>query len=196
LAIISTGKYYVQAVTAPRLTSRFGLPDEAATARLGTALGRAIEAGTEAIVQQGLVIGLSGELGAGKTALVRAALRRLGVVGPVRSPTFSLLELYPLSRLNFYHFDFYRFSDAGDFASSGFRDFFGPGSVCAMEWPERAGEASFSLDLLIRMQVADAGRVAHIDALTEAGEHCLQETTRAWQISPEISPESSQDGAC
>jgi tRNA threonylcarbamoyladenosine biosynthesis protein TsaE len=192
LTIISTGKYYVQGASGPRLTSHFGLPDEADTARLGAALGQAIQSATEAIVRDGFVIGLSGELGAGKTALVRAALRRLGVAGPVRSPTFSLLELYTVSRLNFYHFDFYRFSDPKEFVSSGFRDFFGPGSVCAMEWPERAGEANFTVDLLIRMQVADAGRHAQIDALTQTGEQCLQETTRAWQISPQI----RQDGAC
>jgi tRNA threonylcarbamoyladenosine biosynthesis protein TsaE len=190
--IVSTGKSYVQAAGTVRLTSRFVLPDEAGTSRLGAALGQAIQATTGAIVREGLVIGLSGELGAGKTALVRAILRRLGVTGPVRSPTFSLLELYSISRLNFYHFDFYRFSGSKDFVSSGFRDFFGPGSVCAMEWPERAAEANLAIDLLIRMQVADPGRQAQIDALTVIGEHCLQETNRAWQISPKI----SQDGAC
>jgi tRNA threonylcarbamoyladenosine biosynthesis protein TsaE len=134
-------------------------------------------------VQQGLVIGLSGELGAGKTALVRAALRRLGVVGPVRSPTFSVLELYPLSRLNFYHFDFYRFSKPDEFSLAGFRDFFGPGAVCAIEWPERAGESRFRVDLQIGMQVAESGRVATFDALTQVGQECLQETNGAWQTS-------------
>ncbi len=178
----------MQARLAPRLKARFDLPDEAATARLGAALGRAIEAATAAILRSGLVIGLSGELGSGKTALVRALLRQLGVTGPVRSPTFSLLELYTVSRLNFYHFDFYRFSSPEDFASSGFRDFFGPGAVCAIEWPERAGEQPFAIDLLIRMQVGDTGRVAHIDAATQVGQECLDWTNRAWQISP--------DGAC
>lgn len=167
---------------------RFALPDEAATARLGAALAQAIEASAEAIRQGGLVIGLSGELGSGKTALVRAALRRLGVSGAVKSPTFSWLELYSLSRLNFYHFDFYRFSKPEDFGNSGFRDFFGPGSVCAIEWPERAGQAGFTIDLQIGLQVADAGRIAQFEALTQAGRQCLQETDRAWQ--------TSQEGAC
>ncbi len=173
--------------TAP-ITSRFVLPDDSATVRLGIALGQAIEACAAAITRRGLVIGLSGELGAGKTALVRAVLRHLGVTGAVRSPTFPLLELYALSKLNFYHFDFYRFSTPQDFTSSGFRDFFGPGAVCAIEWPERAGEADFNVDLQVRMQVAGAGRVAHIQALTQAGRECLQETNRAWR--------TSQDGAC
>ncbi len=172
----------------PYSTSRFVLADEAATAQLGGALGQAIEAATETIRRSGLVIGLSGELGSGKTALVRAVLRRLGVIGTVRSPTFSLLELYPLSRLNFYHFDFYRFSKPNDFSAAGFRDFFAPGSVCAVEWPERAGEAGFNVDLQIGMQIADSGRIANIDALTQVGQDCLQETNRAWHM--------SQDGAC
>jgi tRNA threonylcarbamoyladenosine biosynthesis protein TsaE len=178
----------VQASAAAHSTSRFTLPDEAATAQLGAALGQAIQVHQEAIGHHGLVIGLSGELGSGKTALVRSVLRRLGVTGPVRSPTFSLLELYSVSRLNFYHFDFYRFSRPEEFASSGFRDFFTPGSVCAIEWPERAGEALFTIDLQIRMQVADPGRVVQIDALSQIGQDCLQEASRAWR--------THQEGAC
>jgi tRNA threonylcarbamoyladenosine biosynthesis protein TsaE len=178
----------VPAAAVPHPTSRFVLADEAATARLGGALAQAIEASTEAILHDGLVIGLSGELGAGKTALVRATLRRLGVAGPVRSPTFSLLELYTVSRLNFYHFDFYRFSKPEDFSASGFRDFFAPGSVCVIEWPERAVELGLSVDLQIGIQVADSGRIATADAPTRIGWNCLQETNRAWQ--------ASQGGAC
>jgi tRNA threonylcarbamoyladenosine biosynthesis protein TsaE len=173
----------VAAAAAPRSTVRFALPDEAATARLGAALAQAIGATTDAISQRGLLIGLSGELGSGKTALVRAALRRLGVTGTVRSPTFSLLELYPLSRLNFYHFDFYRFSKPEDFTVSGFRDFFVPGSVCAVEWPERAGDAAFSIDLQIGMLIADPGRIANSDALTQSGQDFLREMNRAWRAS-------------
>jgi tRNA threonylcarbamoyladenosine biosynthesis protein TsaE len=172
----------------PRVSSRFFLPDEAATVRLGSALAQALQASTEAIARSGFVIGLSGELGSGKTALVRAALRSLGVTGTVRSPTFSLLELYTVSRLNFYHFDFYRFSKPDDFAVSGFRDFFAPGSVCAIEWPERAAEASFIVDLRVGMQIADPGRVANFEALTQTALEFLQEMNGAWQ--------TSQDGAC
>ncbi len=176
------------AAGASHFTSRFVLADEAATARLGTALGQAIEAQTDAIWRIGSVTGFRGELGPGKTGLVRAVLRRLGVTGPVKSPTFSLLELYTVSRLNFYHFDFYRFSNPENFSEAGFRDFFRPGSVCAVEWPERAGEAGFKVDLQIGMQIADSGRIAQIDPLTQLGQGCLQETNCAWQISP--------DGAC
>lgn len=178
----------MQVRATPRLQAHFALADEAATARLGAALGQAIEAASAAIERSGLVIALTGELGSGKTALVRAALRRLGVNGPVRSPTFSLLELYTVSRLNFYHFDFYRFSDPEEFTLAGFRDFFVPGAVCAIEWPERAGEQGFTADLMIHMQVADPGRMADIEALTQVGQDCLDGLSQAWQTSP--------DGAC
>src|ERR1700758_2581455 len=94
------GASYVASSGAPfsseRFTQRFTLANEAATARLGAALGHSIETLTEPILRAGFAIGLSGELGAGKTALVRAVLRRLGVSGPVKSPTFSLLELYSI----------------------------------------------------------------------------------------------------
>jgi len=168
---------------APHSSQQLALADEAATTRLGAALGRAIEALVEPISRAGLVIGLSGELGAGKTALVRAVLRCMGVSGPVKSPTFSLLELYSVSRLNFYHFDFYRFSKPEDFAASGFRDFFGPGAVCAIEWPERAQAPGLQIDLQIDLQITEPGRNAKLDALTQLGRKCLQETDRQWRTS-------------
>jgi len=156
------------------------LPDEAATTRLGTALGAALDAMTDTIATSGLVITLSGELGAGKTTLIRAVLRRLGVSGAVKSPSFSLLELYALSRLNFYHFDFYRFSNPEEFESLGFRDFFGAASICAIEWPERAGDRNFNTDLRIQLQLAGDGRLALVDSLTQSGHQCLNSILRAW----------------
>jgi len=153
---------------------RLHLPDEAATAQLGTALGRAILAIEQEIVDRGFVIGLSGDLGAGKTALVRASLRALGVEGRVKSPTFSLLEVYVVSRLNFYHFDFYRLERIEEFREIGFREAFGPGHVCAIEWPERAGPSMPQPDLQITLQVDGEGRVATMSAATTIGASCLQ----------------------
>jgi len=170
----------VQTSQAPRQRYRFELADEAATIRLGEAFAASIDAEFDAVQSHGLVLALSGELGSGKTTLVRAALRRLGVTGPVRSPTFALLELYALSSLNFYHFDFYRFSDPGEFASLGFRDFFGAGSVCAIEWPERAGDQGIPVDIRMQMQIIDAGRLAEADAKTQVGEQCLDRMNEAW----------------
>jgi len=125
------------------------LPDEAATAALGTRLAAAIVAHGAQVAASGAVITLSGELGAGKTALVRALLRALGVTGPVRSPTFTLLEPYAISRLNFYHVDLYRMGSAHEFSDAGFRELFGPGRVVLIEWPERAPGVLPAADLAI-----------------------------------------------
>lgn len=157
------------------------LPDESATAALGRALSAWIGAHTELIAQQGFVLWLSGDLGAGKTALVRALLRGLGVTGSVKSPTFTLLEPYVVSRLDFYHFDFYRFSEAAEFDSAGFRELFGPGRICAVEWPERARGRLPTADLALTLQVKDDGRLAQCVAASEAGAQCLQAVTRTMQ---------------
>jgi tRNA threonylcarbamoyladenosine biosynthesis protein TsaE len=117
---------------------------------------------------------LSGELGAGKTTLVRGVLRALGYEGRVKSPTFALVELYKLSNLCLYHFDFYRFKVSSDWENAGFRDYFGSQAVCLVEWPDRAGEFLPAPDLHIRLERAAEGRCANIDALTPAGEHCME----------------------
>ncbi len=155
-------------------TAEFALPDERATGRLGTALTCAIASAAEAIHVQGLVIALSGELGAGKTSLVRAALRAFGVTGPVKSPSFALVEPYVVSSLDFYHFDFYRLADPAEFAAAGFRDMFGPGAACVIEWPERAGPQLPPADLHLTLQVADEGRQAVLESASELGATCLQ----------------------
>ncbi len=107
-------------------------PGEAATLELGARLA-------SVAAQPGLMIYLSGELGAGKTTLVRGCLRALGYRGRVKSPTFTLVELYRLSRLDLHHFDFYRFNDPREWMDAGFRDVFGGANVCLVEWPEKAG---------------------------------------------------------
>ena len=116
---------------------------------------------------------LRGDLGAGKTTLVRGLLRALGHAGRVKSPTYTLVEPYELSSLHFYHFDFYRLRDASEWLSSGFRDYFNADSVCVVEWPERAGAALPPPDLLIRLEHAGDARRAHLQAFTPAGEAWL-----------------------
>jgi tRNA threonylcarbamoyladenosine biosynthesis protein TsaE len=157
--------------------AEFALADERATAALGAALARAIEAAQAAIRAQGLVVGLSGDLGAGKTSLIRATLRALGVTGAVKSPTFTLVEPYVVSSLNFYHFDFYRFADPEEFSSAGFREMFGPGVICAVEWPEKAGSRLPTVDLRIALSVVGEGRHASLTATTQLGATCLQRIT-------------------
>lgn len=164
----------------PLASAHFELADEAATARLGALLARALQTQRASIEANGFVVGLSGDLGAGKTTLVRAVLRALGETGPVKSPTFALLEPYVVSSLNFYHFDFYRFVDPEEFAAAGFRELFGPGAVCAIEWPERATGALPTPDLALTLRVKGEGRGVDAAAYSATGAACLNEIAAAW----------------
>lgn len=159
-----------EATEAPRAPSHavsetLELADEAATARLGAALALGATAGR--------ALHLSGELGAGKTTLVRGLLRALGHAGRVKSPSYTLVELYSLSRLNLYHFDFYRFKDRGEWLESGFRDYFNAQSACIVEWPERAGGLLPPPDLAVRLEISAPGRRAGLSAGTPVGEAWL-----------------------
>ncbi len=138
------------------------LPDEAATLALGGRLAGHL--------QPGDVIFLSGELGAGKTTLTRGVLRGLGFGGRVKSPTYTLVELYEISRLHLYHFDFYRFADPQEWLESGFRDLFNETNICLVEWPEKAGELLPPGDLTLTLKATPSnGRTAWIQAATPRG---------------------------
>jgi tRNA threonylcarbamoyladenosine biosynthesis protein TsaE len=142
--------------------SSLALPDEAATLRFGGALAAGIGPGR--------VLYLEGDLGTGKTTLARGLLRALGHGGRVKSPTYPLVELYVVSRLNLYHFDFYRFKDRSEWLESGFREFFNPASACVVEWPARAGGLLPPPDLEVRLALDGPGRRAALIAGTPAGE--------------------------
>jgi tRNA threonylcarbamoyladenosine biosynthesis protein TsaE len=141
--------------------SSLALADATATLRLGAALAAGIAPGR--------VLHLSGELGTGKTTLVRGLLRELGHTGPVKSPTYTLVELYVVSSLNLYHFDFYRFKDSSEWLESGFREYFSSSSACVVEWPERAGGRLPAPDVAVRLELAGPGRRAWLSAATPAG---------------------------
>lgn len=142
------------------------LPDAAATAALGAAL--AVGAAP------GRVLHLRGDLGAGKTTLVRGLLRALGYAGRVKSPTYTLVEPYALSSLHFYHFDFYRFKDRSEWLSSGFREYFNAQAFCVVEWPEKAGDLLNPPDVDVLLQFSGEGRRALVEARTGAGESWLR----------------------
>jgi tRNA threonylcarbamoyladenosine biosynthesis protein TsaE len=148
------------------MPEHLNLPAAADTERLGAALA----AGAD----NGLVLHLSGELGTGKTTLVRGLLHALGHKGPARSPSYALVEPYALSRLNLYHFDFYRFKDRSEWLSSGFREHFNPDTLCVVEWPERAGDALPPADLEIRLSYLNEGRVADMASHSARGDAWLQ----------------------
>jgi len=142
------------------------LAAEADTLALGAEFASAI--------RPGMVIYLSGDLGAGKTTFARGLLRGLGYSGKVKSPTFTLVEVYEISRLYLYHFDFYRFNDPRELGEAGFREYFNSGSVCLVEWPEKAAAGLPVADVKILMQVDGSGRRVGIFAETEAGRLCIQ----------------------
>lgn len=141
------------------------MPDEAATLNLGARLA--------AVLQPGMTVYLSGDLGAGKTTLVRGLLRSLGFHGRVKSPTYTLVELYEISSLNLYHFDLYRFADPAEWAEAGFREYFNAGAICLVEWPEKAEGLLPEPDLALRLSWAGEGRQAELMAYTEAGRRCI-----------------------
>ena len=121
----------------------------------------------------GLVVTLAGELGAGKTTLVRGLLRALGHAGPVKSPTYTLVEVYEVSRLNLYHFDFYRLHDPREWIDAGFRDVFNGQNVCLIEWPDRARGLLPPADLAITLDWQDSGRLATLGSGSPNGEQVL-----------------------
>jgi tRNA threonylcarbamoyladenosine biosynthesis protein TsaE len=146
------------------------LPDAGATASLGAKLAAGIG--------PGMRIYLRGELGSGKTTLIRGLLRGLGVQDTVRSPSYALVELYVVSRLNLYHFDFYRFLNAGEFEDAGLAETFRGEGVCLVEWPERAGDALPRPDLELMLAYANTGREISIKAHSTAGERCLAKCSK------------------
>ena len=153
--------------------ARLQLQDESATEAAGARLARALG--------RGMIVTLSGELGAGKTTLVRGCLRALGWEGPVKSPTYPLVEHYPLSSLYFYHFDFYRFADPSEWETAGLAECFGPDAVCLVEWPERvAGRLpvpDLALTLAYPADPSLPGRELALAAHTEGGERCMTAMT-------------------
>jgi tRNA threonylcarbamoyladenosine biosynthesis protein TsaE len=140
------------------------LPDEAATERLGAALASALSPGD-------LVL-LEGELGAGKTTLVRAIARAFGVPEdvPVTSPTFTLVQDLP-GRVPIVHADLYRIDAAADVAELGLGDAIGGDAVVLVEWGERFAVALGPPTVVVRLALGDVetARTARIDVASPRG---------------------------
>jgi tRNA threonylcarbamoyladenosine biosynthesis protein TsaE len=119
-------------------------------------------------------ITLHGELGAGKTTLVRHLLRALGVEGRIKSPTYAVVEPHEARGLAIWHFDFYRFDDPREWEDAGFRDIFaGPGLKLA-EWPEKAGAMLPIADLAIDIETQlDESRRVTLTARSARGQELL-----------------------
>lgn len=128
---------------------------------LGQSLGRAL--------QTGVVVYLQGELGAGKTTFVRGVLKGLGHVGPVRSPTYTLVEGYDVPGHVLYHLDLYRIRGLAELEYLGIRDLDAPALWVFVEWPERGAGGLPAADVTLRLEMRDPGRVLHADAASERG---------------------------
>ncbi|HFC53783.1 MAG TPA: tRNA (adenosine(37)-N6)-threonylcarbamoyltransferase complex ATPase subunit type 1 TsaE, partial [Gammaproteobacteria bacterium] len=126
------------------------------TESLGASLAQRLPAGS--------VVFLRGELGAGKTTLVRGFLRELGYPGAVKSPTYTLVESYLLEGRRILHFDLYRLADPEELEYMGIRDYFDGGATCFVEWPERGAGVLPAPNLEIRISYREAGRMALISA--------------------------------
>jgi tRNA threonylcarbamoyladenosine biosynthesis protein TsaE len=142
------------------------LSDESATLALGARLAAAL--------RPGIVVYLQGDLGAGKTTLVRGILRALGYAGRVKSPTFTLVESYVLSKFTLQHYDLYRMLNPREWLDAGFRDDCDATTLCLVEWPEKAAGLLPSADLRVVLSISGEGRQATIHAGSAEGRRCME----------------------
>ena len=130
-----------------------------------------------------MIVWLDGDLGSGKTTLVRGLLRARGHRGAVKSPTYTLVEVYVISSLYWYHFDFYRFNEPEEFDDAGLDEYFRSDSVCLVEWPEKAVGRVPPADLTLALRFAvdsASGRVVELAAGSEVGRQCLSTLHCLW----------------
>ena len=143
------------------------LSDENATRELAQRLA--------ARLKPGMVIYLHGDLGAGKTTLVRGVLNALGYQGRVKSPTYTLVEPYHIAGLDLRHFDLYRMQDEEEWDSAGFRDEFNGHNILFIEWPEHAQGMLPQADIVIALEILPQGRNVEIAGRTPTGRECIEQ---------------------
>lgn len=128
------------------------VPNESAMRQLGQQIANSL------VNTPGNIIYLYGELGAGKTTLVRSILQALGVTGRIKSPTYTLVEPYDLGDRTAYHFDLYRLADPQELEFLGIRDYVSDNAILLVEWPERGEGVLPQADVNIRISYAGSGR--------------------------------------
>jgi tRNA threonylcarbamoyladenosine biosynthesis protein TsaE len=142
-------------VSADVWTTHSGEETEALAARL---LGMPPDPATPRIVE------LAGDLGTGKSTFARGALRALGVSGPIKSPSYTLLESYELPAVTAVHLDLYRLNDPDELENLGLADYHRPGYLWLIEWPERAAGRLPRSDLRYEFSIVDEGhRIQRIE---------------------------------
>ena len=149
------------------------LSDQQATESLGGALARSFPGAVAGALERSAAVHLHGELGAGKTTCVRGLLRALGVAGPVRSPTYTLIEAYVLGPLTCIHIDLFRLRVPVEIDDLGLRDYMAPGCLFLIEWPEKGAAALPAADLDLYLSHAGNERSARLCAATALGQGWL-----------------------
>jgi tRNA threonylcarbamoyladenosine biosynthesis protein TsaE len=153
-------------------------------------LGRAIGAAVDA-TEGTFIIALEGELGAGKTTLVGGILRSYGVTGPIRSPTYTLIEPYEIPSRAIYHLDLYRLTDPDEVEPLGIRDLLTGSALLLVEWPSRAASSIPAADLWIDIAyppVGTDGRQVRLTSRSLNGANVVRHIVAAI---PELRPLSS-----
>lgn len=140
----------------------FNLVDETATHALAARMADALDGG--------LTVYLDGDLGAGKTSFTRALLRTLGVGERIKSPTYSLVESYPLPRGRAWHLDLYRIADPGELEWLGLDALAEPDALVLVEWPQHGAGALPAPDLIVHLAHAGEGRRADFEPVTRRGQ--------------------------
>jgi tRNA threonylcarbamoyladenosine biosynthesis protein TsaE len=129
------------------------------------------------------IVYLEGDLGTGKTTLVRGFLRQLGYQGRVKSPTYTLLEPYDLAGQSYYHFDLYRLSDPRELDYLGIEDLLNRDAMLLIEWPEKGAGVLPQADLMIHCSHRDGMRGLKFNALSERGAKAL---TGLWKAMEKV----------
>ena len=143
------------------------LKNETETTEIGSKLASCLKGGE--------VIYLKGELGTGKTTLVRGVLNRLGHTGNVKSPTYTIVEPYLIDSHVIYHFDLYRLDDPEELESLGIRDYCDGQSICFFEWPEKGGNLLPNADINLELTYFESTREVEFTSKSDVGKTILKQ---------------------